>query len=76
MPLGLVRPGNFSNGFPVVEPLVFGTPINLITHNFGNPVTLPLNFGNIIGAVDELLQEDGVSFFLLENGIDSILLEN
>ena len=75
MPLGLVRPGDFRNGFPVVEPLVFGTPMNL-THNFGNPVTLPVNFGNIIGAVDELLQEDGVSFFLLENGIDSILLEN
>jgi hypothetical protein len=36
MPRGLNRSGDFRKG----------TPINTATHNFGNPVTLPHDFGN------------------------------
>ena len=44
--LGLNRTGGYLRGFPVVEPLVFGTVINIATHNFGNLVTLPVAYGN------------------------------
>jgi hypothetical protein len=48
MPRGLNRTGDYRNGTPITLPHEFGTPMDLTTHNFGNPVTLPKNFGNPI----------------------------
>ena len=38
MPRGLNRSGDFRKGTPITLPHEFGTPINLATKNFGNPV--------------------------------------
>jgi len=45
MPLGLVRTGGYLKGFPVLEPLVFGTEVHL-PHDFGNDIVEPHDFGN------------------------------
>ncbi len=55
MPRGLNRTDlnstgtSYKDGTPVTLPKTFGTPIDLTTHNFGNPVTHgddPTQFGN------------------------------
>jgi hypothetical protein len=85
--LGLNRTGDWRNGFPVVEPLVFGNPITE-PKNFGNPVTLPKNFGNpvtwTVSPVHFCNVIGGVipppppltSGFELEDGSGVILLES
>jgi len=71
--------GNVVNWIP--SPSYFGN-IVLLPLNFGNLVTWatpnPSHFGNILGQSfgDFLVQEDGTSLFVLEDGSGDILLEN
>ncbi len=80
---GIAQPGNEIDYLPVDG---FAFPGNLVTWlptptHFGNPVTWatpnPAHFGNIFGGLigGNLLQEDGVSLFLLENDLGWIILE-
>ncbi len=64
----------------VVNPAHFGNVV-LLPLNLGNQVNWapsPAHYGNIFGQVfeDDLLLEDGVTTFGLENGSGNILLEN
>ncbi len=81
---GFAFPGNEVDWLP--SPAYFG---NLITwlpvDGYAYPgnvvnwvVPNPAHFGNIFGQLfgDFLLQEDGVSLFVLEDGSGDILLEN
>jgi len=44
--LGLNRTGGYMRGFPITLPHSYGNQVNLVTHNFGNLVTLPVAYGN------------------------------
>ena len=80
---GYAQPGNQIDYLPVDG---YAFPGNLVTWlpspaYFGNPVTWlpnPAHFGNIFGQNfgNFLLQEDGISLFVLEDGSGDILLEN
>jgi hypothetical protein len=79
---GYAQPGNEIDYLPVDG---YAFPGNLVDWFpnpafFGNPVTWEVNpaqFGNIIGGIvgGNLLQEDGVSLFLLEDDTGWIILE-
>jgi hypothetical protein len=44
--LGLNRTGGYLRGFPITLPHSYGNQVNIVTHNFGNPVTLSVAYGN------------------------------
>ena len=65
---GYASPGNPVTWEP--NPAFFGNPVTWATPN-------PAEFGNIFGGLigGNLLQEDGVSLFLLETDLGWIILE-
>lgn len=91
MPLGLNRTDlnttgiTYKDGFPVTEPLEFGTPITE-PHEFGSPVTTPIDVGNPVtwptpdpahfGNIFNGVVPPIVSGFELEDGSGVILLED
>jgi len=48
MPLGLVRQGDYANGFAVVEPLVFGNQVTVTDTSHTEPQPMPVGTGNIL----------------------------